>query len=581
MSPIAIELAVPALGWALLHFVWQGLLVGAVAGVLLRILRGASPRWRYAVCAMALFICLCIPLTYLTWSLAQLGALPSPFQASEVPLWRLELQARMQALVVAWSLGVGVMTARLSLGLVWVSRLRRHAVLAPAIWQDRLDALALRMGLRRRVLLKLHASLSGPATLGFWRPIVLLPAALLSGMPVAVLEALLAHELAHVQRWDYLVNLLQSLVEGLLFFHPVIWWLSRRMRIEREQVADELGALALNDPGQMALALHELSLQAASGEPGLSLSARGGLLFRRIERLMAPLPETASWKLALPALLVACVSLPMQASGPHATGDISAAGLLQLPVNARHVLVLDDAAGKVLMAKDADAVVPIASLTKLVTAMVVLDARLDPDEKLRIAHEDMGSGMQDSALLTAGSEVPRATALRMALMSSENRAALMLARTFPGGRDAFAQAVRAKIHSLGLTRTTITDPTGAAPSNTSTATELARIVAAAAQYPEIAEITSNKRAEVAVNGLTRELHNTNPLVGGKGWDISLSKTGSSSEAGRCLTMRMRSGDKNVTVVLLHADDSEQRSLDAGRIRDLLAHAGGAPLRAHF
>lgn len=184
-------------------------------------------------------------------------------------------------------------------------------------------------------------------------------------------------------------------------------------------------------------------------------------------------------------------------------------------------------------------------------------------------------------MLTAGSEVPRATALRMALMSSENRAAAMLARTFPGGGDAFAQAVRAKIHSLGLTRTTITDPTGAAPSNTSTATELARIVAAAAQYPEIAEITSNKRAEVAVNGLTRELHNTNPLVGGKGWDISLSKTGSSSAAGRCLTMRMRSGDKNVTVVLLHADDSEQRSLDAGRIRDLLANAGGPPLHAHF
>ena len=581
MSPVAIELAVPALGWSLFHFVWQGLLVGAAAGVLLRLLRGASPRWRYAVCAVALFICLCMPLTYLAWSLSQPGPLPSALQATEVPLWRLELQARMQALVVAWSLGVGVMTARLGLGLVWVGRLRRHAVLAPAIWQDRLDALALRMGLRRRVRLKLHASLAGPATVGFWRPIVLLPAAMLSGMPVAVLEALLAHELAHVQRWDYLVNLLQSLVESLLFFHPVIWWLSRRMRIEREQVADELGALALNDPGQMASALHALSLQAASGEPGLSLSARGGLLLRRIERLMAPPPETAGWKLALPALLVACVSLPMQASGPHAARDVSAAGVLQLPVNARHVLVLDDAAGQVLMAKDADAVVPIASLAKLVTAMVVLDARLDPDEKLRIAHEDMGWGMQDSALLVAGSEVPRATALRMALMSSENRAAAMLARTFPGGRDAFAQAVRAKLHSLGLTHTTITDPTGAAPSNTSTATELARIVVAAAQYPEIAEITSNKRAQVAVNGLTRELRNTNPLVGGTGWDISLSKTGSSSQAGRCLIMRMRSGDKNVTVVLLHADDAEQRSRDAGRIRDLLANAGSPPLHPHL
>lgn len=572
MSPSAIEWLVPALGWALLHFVWQGLVVGAVAAVLLKLLRGASPRWRYAVCAMALFICLCIPLTYLTWSLAQLDTVTSPIQASDVPAWRDALQARMPALVVAWSLGVGLMTLRLSLGLVWVSRLRRHAIFAPAIWQERLDALALRMGLHHPVPLKLHASLSGPVTLGFWRPIVLFPAALLSGMPIAVLEALMAHELAHVQRWDYLVNLLQSLVEGLLFFHPVVWWLSTRMRVEREQVADELGARALDDPAHMAVALHELSLQAPSRQPGLILSARGGLLFRRIERLMLPPPQTASWKLALPALLLACVSLPMQASGPDATGDATAAAMLHLPVNARHVLVLDEAGGKVLMAKDANAVVPIASLTKLITAMVVLDARLNPDENLRIVREDMRFGKQDSALLAAGSEIRRATALRMALMSSENGAAAMLARTFPGGGNGFALAVRAKIHSLGLTRTTITDPIGAASSNTSTAFELARIVAAAARYPEIAEITSNKRAEVAVNGLTRELRNTNPLVGDKGWDIRLSKTGSSAEAGRCLTMRMRSGDKNVTVVLLHADDLEQRSRDAGRIRDSLAHA---------
>jgi D-alanyl-D-alanine endopeptidase (penicillin-binding protein 7) len=107
------------------------------------------------------------------------------------------------------------------------------------------------------------------------------------------------------------------------------------------------------------------------------------------------------------------------------------------------------------------------------------------------------------------------------------------------------------------------------------------IVAAAARYPEIAEFTSNKQAKVAVNGLTYELHNTNPLVGGNGWDIRLSKTGYSSAAGRCLTMRMRSGDKNVTVVLLHAEDSEQRSLDAGRIRDSLTNAGGPRLHTHF
>lgn len=105
-------------------------------------------------------------------------------------------------------------------------------------------------------------------------------------------------------------------------------------------------------------------------------------------------------------------------------------------------------------------------------------------------------------------------------------------------------------------------------------------MAAAAQYPEIAKITSNERAEVAINGRTQELLNTNPLVGDKGWDIRLSKTGSSAEAGRCLTMRLHSGGKDVTVVLLQADDSEQRSLDAGRIRDSLNKARSSSLHTH-
>ncbi len=188
---------------------------------------------------------------------------------------------------------------------------------------------------------------------------------------------------------------------------------------------------------------------------------------------------------------------------------------------------------------------------------------------LRIAREDVGP-KHGGSLMTVGSEVPRAVALTLALMTSENGAAAALARTYPGGASAFTQAVRAKIRSLGLTRTTMTDPAGLSPANASTATEVAMIVAAAARYPEIARITSDKQATVALNGSTRELHNTNPLVGGQGWDIRLSKTGHSAHAGRCLTMRMRSGNKIVTVVLLDADGLEQRSLDASKIRDSLA-----------
>ncbi|WP_426073022.1 M56 family metallopeptidase [Janthinobacterium sp. DSP2-3-3] len=578
---LGIELGhfVPALGWVLLYFVWQGVIVGAVSAVLLWLLRHASARWRYAVCALALLLCLCIPTVHLLSLLSDAGASPARLVMAAPPAWRAALQAWMPALVLAWSAGVGLMSLRLCLGLAWVGKLRRQAVAAPAIWQARLDALALRMGLYRRPPLKLHAGLASPVTVGFWRPVILLPTALLSGMPVALLEALLAHELAHVRRWDYLVNLLQSVVEALLFFHPVVWWLSARMRAEREQVADALAAQALQDPQQLATALHALSLHTAVPQHcGLLMSARGGALLTRIERLMLPGPDTAGWKQAVPALLLACATLLLQMQGKPvvnaATLADAAAGMLALPVSAKHMLVFDDSTGQVLMAKDADAVVPIASITKLMTAMVVLDAGLDPDEKLRIVRADGAASMQRHSLLADGVAVSRGVLLQLALLPSENRAAAALARTYPGGNTAFAQALQAKIHSLGLSRTTLTDPVGSSPANTSTASEVAKIVAAAARYPDIARITSHPQASVAVNGKTRTLHNTNPLVGGKGWDILLSKTGSSHEAGSCLTMRMRSGGKHVTVVLLDADGAQRRSLDAGHIRDILADRTG-------
>ena len=578
---LGIELGklVPALGWVLLYFVWQGVIVGAVSAVLLWLLRHASARWRYAVCALALLLCLCIPTVHLLSLLSGTSLAQLPMAAP--PAWRAALQAWMPALVLAWSAGVGLMSLRLCLGLAWVGRLRRQAVAAPAIWQARLDALALRMGLHRsrQVPLKLHAGLASPVTVGFWRPVILLPAALLSGMPVALLEALLAHELAHVRRWDYLVNLLQSVAEALLFFHPVVWWLSARMRAEREQVADALAAQALQDPQQLATALHALSLHTAAPQhSGLLMSARGGALLTRIERLMAPGPDTAGWKLAVPALLLACATLLLQVQGKPAVSGATlaeaAVAMLDLPVSAKHMLVFDDSTGQVLMAKDADAVVPIASITKLMTAMVVLDAGLDPDEQLRIVQADGDASLQRHSLLADGVAVSRGALLQLALLPSENRAAAALARTYPGGSAAFQQALQAKIRHLGLHRTTLLDPVGSSPTNTSTASEVAKIVAAAARYPDIARITSHPQASVAVNGKVRTLRNTNPLVGGKGWDIVLSKTGSSHEAGSCLTMRMRSGGKHVTVVLLDADGAQRRSLDAGRIRDTLADRTG-------
>jgi D-alanyl-D-alanine endopeptidase (penicillin-binding protein 7) len=312
-------------------------------------------------------------------------------------------------------------------------------------------------------------------------------------------------------------------------------------------------------------------------------------LFEPVERLLLAVQRHPSARLkpALSALLLACASTLVQAGSaqissglvtlapPAATRvadkpDAPASAQLQLPLNARHVLVMEQGSGKVVMAKDADVVVPIASLTKLMTAMVLLDAKLDPAEPLRITQDDVDTLKHSRSHVPVGSQMSRLAALKLALMSSDNRAAAALARTYPGGGSAFAQAVQAKIRSLGLTRTAIAEPTGLSPANTSTANEVAKIVAAAARYPEIAQITSGKQASVPVNGRPRELHNTNRLVGGKGWDIRLSKTGYTEEAGRCLTMLIKSGARIFTVVLLDADGSPQRLRDALRIRQSLA-----------
>jgi D-alanyl-D-alanine endopeptidase (penicillin-binding protein 7) len=568
---MSLDIAMNAWGWALVNFVWQGAVVGGAVALLLALMRGASARWRYAVCAAGLGLCLGLPLA----QCLDLAPAEAEFIGELPPLTR-----EMPALVSAWALGAALMLARLALGLAWVARARRRSAPAPAEWQMRLDTLARRLGLKCTVPLRLLPELAGPIAVGMLKPCVLLPAALLARLPVDLLEALLAHELAHVRRWDYLANLLQSAVEALLFFHPVVWWLSARMRHERELVADEISAELVGDSRRLALALHALSeLEPTDMPPSPALAARGGDLLARIERLLAPRPQATGWMLALPALLIAATSFVVQAKGrdpvdppPSAAAVAEAPPVqqLRLPVNAKHVVVIDDATGKVLMARDADAVVPIASLTKLLTAMVVLDAKLDPSEKLRITNDDVDTLKHSRSRVRVGTQMSRLAALEMALMESENRAAAALARTFPGGEAGFARAMQAKIQALGLKHTAITDPTGLSPANMSTATEMAMVTAAAARYGEIERITSVKKAKVPVDGRPRELRNTNRLVGAKGWDIRVSKTGYTEEAGRCLAMRILNGKRPVTVVLLDADGSANRLRDAALIRKSLA-----------
>lgn len=306
---------VTSLGWTLLHFVWQGALIGCATAILLVMLRNARPETRYAVGCAALLACLAWPALDLVLFLRagetpQAGRLLRDVVAapaalatgSGVLLW---LQDHLQEIVSLWAAGGVALVLRMLLGLAWIERASRGEGGDP-YWQARLAQMASRCGLGRAVRLRIVESLSSPVTAGWWRPVVLVPAALVAGMPPHLLEALLAHELGHIKRHDYLVNLCQNVVETLLFYHPAVWWISHRIRIEREQIADDFAARELGEPRRLALALSELERLQFSRQR-LAQAAAGGDLMARIRRLLRPDVQRLNWRAALPVLGMALV----------------------------------------------------------------------------------------------------------------------------------------------------------------------------------------------------------------------------------------------------------------------------------
>ncbi|WP_309638527.1 serine hydrolase [Methylibium sp.] len=265
--------------------------------------------------------------------------------------------------------------------------------------------------------------------------------------------------------------------------------------------------------------------------------------------------------LALTALLAAAPSLALATS---------------LPFGSAHALVMDEATGEVLMAKDADTQAPIASITKLVTAMVVIDAGLDLQAPIEIDVADMDTFKHTRAGLPVGAVLERGALLELALIASDNHAAAALARTFPGGLAGFRVAVQTKLAALGLTQALIEEPTGLSPRNRASATDLAVVLRAASGYERIAAITSSPTHSTLVNGRPWEVRNTNGLVGKPGWVILTSKTGYTQEAGRCLVMRVQSAGRTLLVVLMGAARSAQRFTDATNVLRWLA---GEPLLA--
>lgn len=252
------------------------------------------------------------------------------------------------------------------------------------------------------------------------------------------------------------------------------------------------------------------------------------------------------------------------------------AAALAVPLGSQSVLVVEDGTGKVLLEKNSNVQVPIASLTKLMTAMVVLDSKPDMDAPISIDKTDVDMLKHSTSRVPVGAEIARRDVLQLALMSSDNRAAASLARTYPGGPAAFKLAVNAKIKALGLTQTVIEEPTGLSPNNRSTATDLVRMATAASAYPDIRRITTDTKDVITIKGRQVEYHNTNRLVGAKGWDVGLSKTGYTEEAGRCLIMRFKSAGKNATLVLLNAKANSARLMDAFNIRRFVAGPDGEP-----
>lgn len=317
MTSATIQLAAD-IGWTLIDFIWQGTVIGCATAIALLLLRNARPQARYLVACTGLALCLAWPACGLlarslaahdgpagTFSAVVGDAVAAAGAASGLQAW---LQANLVTVVVCWAACTLALAMRMALGLLWIGRAARCQRTDPA-WQATLARMASQFGIDRAVRLRIVEGLASPLTAGWWRPVVLLPAALVSGMPPHLLEALLAHELAHVKRYDYLVNLGQNVVETLLFYHPAVWWISHRIRAERELIADDFAASQLGEPRRLALALSELEkLQFSTHH--LAQAANGGDLMVRIKRLIRPEAQAMNWKAAIPVLglLAACGS---------------------------------------------------------------------------------------------------------------------------------------------------------------------------------------------------------------------------------------------------------------------------------
>lgn len=257
-------------------------------------------------------------------------------------------------------------------------------------------------------------------------------------------------------------------------------------------------------------------------------------------------------------------------AGLHATTD-------KLALKSSVALVMDQDTNEVLFSKNSQAVLPIASITKLMTAVVVSDAGLPLDEVLTVTEEDVDTEKGSRSRLVVGARLTRGEMLHLALMSSENRAASALGRNYPGGLASFVSAMNAKAQAIGMTGTHYVEPTGLSSHNQSSATDLATLVKVAHNYPLIRELSTSPEFQVEVGRRKLEYHNTNRLVSNPSWDIGLQKTGYIAEAGRCLVMQASLAGRKLIMVFLDSSGLNTRLADAERVRRWVTSSVPKPL----
>lgn len=248
-----------------------------------------------------------------------------------------------------------------------------------------------------------------------------------------------------------------------------------------------------------------------------------------------------------------------QVAGLHGAHD-------SLELKSSVALVIDQDTREVLFSKNEQAVLPIASLTKLMTGLIVSEAKLPMDEIITIAQDDVDTEKGSSSRLRVGTQLSRGELLHLALMSSENRAANALGRTYPGGLAVFVGLMNAKTRALGMHDTSYVEPTGLSSRNQSSAKDLALLVNVAYGDPLLRELTTSPSHQVAVGSKTLQYNNTNRLVKNPTWDIGLQKTGYISEAGQCLVMQAKVAGRKVIMVFLDSAGKLSRLGDAERVR---------------